>query len=183
MVLITNTNIQKILQKIQAQILLRFVYRWWQCQHCRPTLCRNSWPDEGSRYTDVSKKIYKWSQIFSNTNIQVQVHRPQQIIQTSNNHKYSGADHAANTDYMERVREAVSAEIYDQVWSSAMFFSVLMVMLKLLEIYDWVWSKFLPPSFIPISTSVTFLLLHDVAGDIRLPCHSFHSARDEDVVV
>ena len=41
----------------------------------------------------------------------------QQIIQTSNNHKYSGADHAANTDYMERVREAVSAEIYDQVWS------------------------------------------------------------------
>ena len=27
----------------------------------------------------------------------------------------SGADHAANTDYLERVREAVSAEIYDQV--------------------------------------------------------------------
>jgi len=31
--------------------------------------------------------------------------------------KEAGADHAANTDYMERVREAVSAEIYDQVTS------------------------------------------------------------------
>ena len=26
-----------------------------------------------------------------------------------------GADHASNNDYLERVREAVSAEIYDQV--------------------------------------------------------------------
>ena len=54
------------------------------------------------RYTAPSK-LYIVHQIITN------------IQQNTNNHKYSGADHAANTDYMERVREAVSAEIYDQV--------------------------------------------------------------------